>query len=70
MNTLKLRFFAIPLRLRSLDIFFINELLAFLAGFGKLRTSKFVIHLDDVLAEKRVVMNQKTEGFIKEHFAG
>ncbi len=68
MNTFKIKLLAVPLKIRSIDIFLTNGLLSILVKKRKLRSSKLVLFLDDVLTEKRERMNKKTEEFIKNHY--
>lgn len=68
MFNLKLRLRAVPLKLRSLEIYAFNAILSLLITQKKLRTSKLVLFLDSLLAHKREMMNQETERFIKETF--
>ncbi len=68
MNTFKIKLNALPLKLRSLDIYIMNYVLFLLAKKKKFRSTKLVIFLDDVLAGKREQLNQKTEAFMKSTF--
>lgn len=68
MNTFKIKLNAVPLKLRSLDIYIMNHVLFLLAKKKKLRSTKLVIFLDDVLAGKRERLNQKAEAFMKGAF--
>ena len=68
MNTFKLKLGAVPLKLRSLDIYIINHILFLLTKKKKLRSTKLVITLDDILTGKRERLNRKTEEFIKGTF--
>lgn len=65
---IKVKLKAIPLKLRSIEIYILNFFLSLLIKNKQLRTSKLVIFIDAHLANKREIMNQKTERFIKETF--
>ncbi len=65
---IKVKLKAIPLKLRSLEIYVLNFFLSLLIKKKKLRTSRLVISMDTHLTNKREKLNQKTEIFIKETF--
>ncbi len=68
MFKLKLRLMAVPLKLMSLEIYFLNAILSLLVMQKKLRTSKIVLLMDSRLAHKRDSMNIETERFIENYF--
>lgn len=68
MSNFKIKLGAVPLKLRSLEIYVINHFLFLISKKKKLRSTRFAIFLDGVLTEKRERLNKKTETFIKSTF--
>lgn len=68
MFNLKVRLIAVPLKIRSLEIYVLNAILSFLIMQKRLRTSKLVLLMDSRLAQLRERMNREAESFIKNYF--
>ena len=68
MFNIKIRLIALPLKIRSLEIYSLNAILSLLITPKRLRTSKLVLLMDSRLAQLRERMNSETESFIKNYF--
>ena len=68
MFSIKIRLIAVPLKIRSLEIYAFNAILSLLITQKRLRTSKLVLLMDSRLAQMRERMNSETESFIDNYF--